>query len=108
MSYKIRNISYSNLKYVGMKEISLELSNNLVLLDGPNGYGKSTVFDAIELLLTGEIEHSAKGKLIALANRKDKDIVIKGILQSDEEEVKLKRIIEAESQFVKHEIWWII
>ena len=106
MSYKIRNISYSNLKYVGMKEISLELSNNLVLLDGPNGYGKSTVFDAIELLLTGEIEHSAKGKLIALANRKDKDIVIKGILQSDEEEVKLKRIIEAESQFVKHEIWW--
>lgn len=106
MSYKIRNISYSNLKYVGMKEINLELSNNLVLLDGPNGYGKSTVFDAIELLLTGEIEHSAKGKLIALANRKDKDIAIKGILQSDEEEVKLKRIIEAESQFVKHEIWW--
>ena len=29
MSYKIRNISYSNLKYVGMKEISLELSTKV-------------------------------------------------------------------------------
>lgn len=106
MSYKIKNISYSNLKYVGVKEINLGLSNNLVLLDGPNGYGKSTVFDAIELLLTGEIEHSAKGKLIALANSKDKDISIKGILQSDEEIVELKRIIEAESQFEKQEILW--
>lgn len=106
MSYKIKNISYSNLKYVGMKEINLELCNNLVLLDGPNGYGKSTVFDAIELLMTGEIEHSAKGKLIALANSKDNDIFIKGILQSDEEEVELKRIIEAESQFSRQEILW--
>lgn len=106
MSYKIKNISYSNLKYVGMKEINLELSNNLVLLDGPNGYGKSTVFDAIELLMTGEIEHSAKGKLIALANSKDNDISIKGILQSDEGEVELKRIIEAESQFSRQEILW--
>ncbi len=106
MSYKIKNISYSNLKYVGMKEINLALSNNLVLLDGPNGYGKSTVFDAIELLMTGEIEHSAKGKLIALANSKDKDIFIKGILQSDEEEVELERIIEAESQFLQQEILW--
>lgn len=106
MSYKIKNISYSNLKYVGMKEINLELSNNLILLDGPNGYGKSTVFDAIELLLTGEIEHSAKKKLIMLANNKDKDISIKGILQSSEEVVELKRIIEAESQFSRQEILW--
>ena len=106
MSYKIKSISYSNLKYVGLKEINLELSKNLVLLDGPNGYGKSTVFDAIELLMTGEIEHSAKGKLIALANSKDNDISIKGILQSDEEEVELKRIIEAESQFSGQEILW--
>lgn len=89
-----------------MNEINLELSNNLVLLDGPNGYGKSTVFDAIELLLTGEIEHSTKKKLIMLANSKDKDISIKGILRSSDEVVELKRIIEAESQFLKQEILW--
>ena len=29
--------------------------NDLVLFDGPNGFGKTTIFDAIELCFTGEI-----------------------------------------------------
>ncbi|MFW8665029.1 AAA family ATPase [Enterococcus entomosocium] len=31
--------------------------NNAVIFDGPNGYGKSTVFDSLELLITGDIDH---------------------------------------------------
>lgn len=29
--------------------------SSLLTLDGPNGYGKTSIFDAIELLLTGQI-----------------------------------------------------
>ena len=29
--------------------------NDLVLFDGPNGFGKTTIFDAVELCFTGEV-----------------------------------------------------
>ncbi len=89
-----------------MKEVRLDLSKSLVLLDGPNGYGKSTVFDAMELLLTGKIEHSAKGKVAVLANNKEYDISIKGILEYGNELVQLGRNIKADSQFEKEDIYW--
>lgn len=34
--------------------------NDLVLFDGPNGFGKTTVFDAIELCFTGEVSRIEK------------------------------------------------
>lgn len=45
--------------------------NNLILLDGPNGYGKTSVFDAIELGLTGNIS-----RLISLENRQNPNDVV--------------------------------
>ncbi|MEZ9526506.1 AAA family ATPase [Enterovibrio norvegicus] len=35
-------------------------SNDLILLDGPNGFGKTTIFDAIELCFTGKISRIKK------------------------------------------------
>ncbi|HDF2340850.1 TPA: AAA family ATPase [Morganella morganii] len=47
-------------------------NNNLILLDGPNGYGKTSVFDAIELGLTGNIS-----RLVTLENRQNPaDVVV--------------------------------
>lgn len=60
--YSIKNISYSNFKYVPSDSMasfefpSPNSAGSLMILDGPNGYGKTTLFDAIELLLTGEIK----------------------------------------------------
>ncbi|AZZ75947.1 recombinase RecF [Pseudomonas sp. RU47] len=54
MSWKISRIEIASFK--AFKNISLDLeSASLLTLDGPNGFGKTSIFDAIELLLTGKI-----------------------------------------------------
>jgi exonuclease SbcC len=55
MSWKISRIEASSFK--AFKHVNLDLgSSSLLTLDGPNGYGKTSIFDAIELLLTGKIK----------------------------------------------------
>lgn len=46
---------------------------DLVLFDGPNGFGKTTVFDAIELCLTGQISRVKKTD-----SKVKKDHILKG------------------------------
>ncbi|WP_305842235.1 AAA family ATPase [Photobacterium leiognathi] len=54
MNWQISKIEVSSFK--AFKHIHLDLGeSSLLTLDGPNGYGKTSIFDAIELLLTGQI-----------------------------------------------------
>ncbi|WP_339461277.1 AAA family ATPase [Pseudomonas sp. EA_105y_Pfl2_R69] len=54
MKWKISRIEISSFK--AFRSISLDLNSaSLLTLDGPNGFGKTSIFDAIELLLTGKI-----------------------------------------------------
>lgn len=106
MAFIIKNIFYRNFKYVGNEGEQLELGKDLTLLDGPNGYGKSTVFDAIELLLTGKIAHSNKGKRISLANNSKADMVVKAFLEDDENKIELERTFSAVDEFEEDKITW--
>ncbi|MGL6475343.1 AAA family ATPase [Aeromonas hydrophila] len=55
MNWKIARIEVSSFK--AFKHIDLDLgTSSLLTLDGPNGYGKTSIFDAVELLLTGQIK----------------------------------------------------
>ncbi len=55
MSIKIKKILISSFK--PFKELLLEVSaDNIVVFDGPNGFGKTSFYDAVELLLTGTIK----------------------------------------------------
>jgi exonuclease SbcC len=55
MKWKIVQIEISRFK--AFKHVNLDLGNSsLLTLDGPNGFGKTSIFDAIELLLTGQIK----------------------------------------------------
>ncbi|MFG0820645.1 AAA family ATPase [Pseudomonas sp. GLN_3] len=55
MNWQISKIEISSFK--AFKNIYLDLGeSSLLTLDGPNGYGKTSIFDAIELLLTGQIK----------------------------------------------------
>tara|TARA_R110002033_G_scaffold84545_1_gene135146 strand:+ start:3024 stop:5357 length:2334 start_codon:yes stop_codon:yes gene_type:complete len=54
MNWQIYKIEVSSFK--AFKHIYLDLGeSSLLTLDGPNGYGKTSIFDAVELLLTGQI-----------------------------------------------------
>jgi len=55
MNWKISKIRLIGFKAFSMVDLEIE-GSSLLTLDGPNGFGKTTIFDAIELLLTGKIE----------------------------------------------------
>ena len=70
---ELNRITLTNFKVFGGDPYTINLEDNrLVLLDGPNGYGKTSVFDAIELGLTGNIS-----RLVTLENRQNPaDVVV--------------------------------
>lgn len=69
----IKRVTLKNFKIFGNKPFVANFHDNeLVLFDGPNGYGKTSVFDAIELALTGNIR-----RLLTLENRQTPhDVVV--------------------------------
>lgn len=52
---KIRRISLLNFKGFEKLQLSFD-SENVIILGGKNGYGKTTLFDALELLFSGRIQ----------------------------------------------------
>ncbi|WP_319471781.1 AAA family ATPase [uncultured Trichococcus sp.] len=59
MNFKIQSIEIYNLRsFTSNDPLTIDLKEHMItIFDGPNGYGKTTFFDAIELLLTGELGH---------------------------------------------------
>lgn len=58
--FKIGRMRIDNFKSFG-EPVDFDFSGaDLVLFDGPNGFGKTTIFDAIELCFTGEISRIKK------------------------------------------------
>ncbi len=85
MSIDIKRIYLENYKLFSAKEIKFE--KYLSVFDGPNGYGKTSIFDAIEFLITGSISRIKENQAISgtlgyssnfLAKEQAKDVIIKG------------------------------
>lgn len=101
MGYVFKQIEISNFKYIPSDHPAIInfRNSNIVILNGQNGYGKTTLFDAIEILITGTIKHfnaellnRGSETIGILANDQNKDIVIKGWLyDSDNKEFILVR-----------------
>jgi len=97
MGYTFKTISIQNFKYITNDEpLQIDFDNfDIVILKGQNGYGKTTLFDAIEILLTGGIKHfnaNLQNRKIetlgTLANDETKDIIVSAVL-SDETKRKI-------------------
>jgi DNA repair protein SbcC/Rad50 len=54
-SYRIRLLKIKDFR--GIRKMEIDLSTDLVLIHGRNGTGKTSVFDALEWALLGEVEH---------------------------------------------------
>lgn len=63
MGIRIKNIEIQNFKIYKNQLFDFE-DNGLVVLDGPNGFGKTSLYDALELLFTGKIRRYEKATAI--------------------------------------------
>ncbi|MCL4100422.1 DNA replication and repair protein RecF [Bacillus altitudinis] len=63
-NYIISRIFLKNFKSIDEAKVELE-GVNLNVLDGPNGFGKTTIYDAIQLLLTGSVRRIESNKIVA-------------------------------------------
>lgn len=109
MGYTFKSLCIRNFKYItSNKPLKFNFKNsNIVILEGQNGYGKTTLFDAIEVLLTGKIKHFNPNlqnrkteNLGTLANDIKKDVVISAILSSDvSNEIYIERKLLCKNEF---------
>lgn len=102
MSIILKRLYLENYKLFEQKTITFE--NVLTVFDGPNGYGKTSTFDAIELLVTGVISRVKDSEAVQgntgyeesfLAKDQSKDVVVKGEFvdtETDDTLVILRRI----------------
>ena len=108
MGYKIKSLTISNFKYITSgRPLTLSLDgSDMVILGGPNGYGKSTVFDAIELLITGEIKHfnadllnRGKENQAILAHNPKDDVIICAKFLGADRSFSLRRSFDCSAGF---------
>lgn len=63
-NYIISRIFLKNFKSIDKAKVELE-GVNLNVLDGPNGFGKTTIYDAIQLLMTGSVRRIESNRIVA-------------------------------------------
>lgn len=88
----IKRLYIENYKLFSRKEIDFS-GALLSIFDGPNGYGKTSIFDAIELLITGKISRvkeceSIDGKTgyrtVFFAQNSEKDVILKAEFEDED------------------------
>ncbi|MBN1068136.1 hypothetical protein DVW02_09110 [Clostridium botulinum] len=98
---KIKKVFIKNFKGIKDKKI-IDFSNQTSLIIGPNGFGKTTIFDILELCLTGEINRTFEKANVTndtsnykkpfYQNMIGKDVVVKVWLENKYEE-KIENLI---------------
>lgn len=102
--YKLNKLHLCNYKVFDDKSIEFR-GADLIVLDGPNGYGKTSIFEAIEYVVTGNIKRAEQCPEVSgrngynthfLAKDSSKSVIIRGEFISDENKLEIERIIPVE------------
>lgn len=109
-NYRISKLYLENYKLFTKKELVFT-DSSLSVFDGPNGYGKTSIFDAIEFLLTGNIKRVSNNSSISkneafetvfIAGNPKKDVIIKAeFLSEDNLPLAIAKIIPGASKVKK-------
>ncbi|TAJ05451.1 hypothetical protein DMA11_23505 [Marinilabiliaceae bacterium JC017] len=70
MALKVKKLYIQNFKVFTEQSVDLGESD-LIVFDGPNGFGKTSLYDAIELLFTGKIRRYENLKKTAIDSREN-------------------------------------
>lgn len=109
-SLEVENFKLFSDNFNKIKNIS---DSNLVLLNGPNGYGKTTIFDAIEFALTGKIKRiqsytnslgipkSGTYETKILISDPNKEAFVKLKLKENDEIIELERMYTPENNKIR-------
>lgn len=98
---RIKCIYLENFKL--FDNFKIDFSNGLNVFDGPNGYGKTSMFDAIEYLITGDIKrvttcHVLDGKYkyqkVFFAKDYRKDVIVKAEFTDGKDSFVLVKRVE--------------
>lgn len=98
--YKISSLYIKNFKCITESEFNFD-SNNLIVYDGPNGYGKTTCFEAIEILFaetprkarTPFLNRIYKFKDSPIHKKNNSEIEISIVLKDNEgNQMRIKRV----------------
>lgn len=101
----INRIYLDNYKL--FENFTLDFKNGLNIFDGPNGYGKTSLFDAIEFLITGDIKRVTtcgvldgkyKYQKVFFAKDFKKDVIIKAEFCRDNETFVLVKKVEGHEE----------
>lgn len=99
--FRLSKIFLNNYKLFKEREIDFGKAN-LVVLDGPNGYGKTSIFEAIEYLLTGDLKRATQCPEVSgslsygthfLAKDNTKNVLVSGEFVSEQSFLKIERCI---------------
>ncbi|WP_342439125.1 AAA family ATPase [Paenibacillus sp. FSL L8-0436] len=98
-NFSLKRIYIENFKAIERLELDWS-KKQLIVLDGPNGFGKTTIFDAIELVLTGRIDRIKKPEDarvsfndVLFSNDTTRDLIIKIQFEFDEEIITLAKVL---------------
>ncbi|WNF23155.1 AAA family ATPase [Mesobacillus jeotgali] len=101
MAYRIKKILIENFKSIDYKFIDF-VNKDLIVFDGPNGFGKTTIFDAIELVVCGRVyrvNNTADGRMgysdLLFSKDKSKDTVIKIEFDNGKQTFTVVKIFDA-------------
>lgn len=103
---KIKSLEIENFKVFGNKFSKIKdiADLSLILLNGPNGYGKTTLFDAIELALTGQIKRintytkdlnikkTETHEKVILITDETKEAYVKLVLKSENDIIEIRQV----------------
>lgn len=105
---KIGRVSISNFKNID--NLSFDFRNkDTIIFDGPNGFGKTSFFDAVELAISGKINRvtNLQGKggfnTLLLLKDQDKESLIKIELIVNDESITICRKTKSEKRLNKNE-----